>query len=255
MNAIVPLGGPDATGNREATRSNQSRAESVHIVKRGDTLSGIVREHLRASGQGHSAREVYEGVERIAVTNGLKDADRIFVGQEIRLNLAERQSTESFKAVLKSAGTEKTPTTPTGMYGKVLDGPATLSSPYGHRKHPIFKDHRKHNGVDLAATHNTPITAMREGTVVFSGWQRGHGNTIVVRHANGLETQYSHASERKVSVGDTVDERTVLGLVGSTGNSTGPHLHFEVKRNGRRVNPIPYLLTNPTPRTKVSYST
>lgn len=255
MNAIPPI----TTSRNEPTdalpRLTGPRVAEHHAVQRGDTLSGIVREYLTANGRDHSARAVYEGVKLVAQANGIENPDRIFAGQRIEVELSTPRMAGSFPAMLETVAKEAVPDKPAGLYSKVLDGAAKLSSPYGQRKHPIFNDQRNHTGIDLAATRNTPITSMRTGTVSFSGWKQGYGNTVIVKHENGIETQYSHASKRMVSEGDRVNEDTVVGLVGSTGDSTGPHLHFEVKRNGRLVNPIPYLLTNPTPRTKISYST
>ena len=79
------------------------------------------------------------------------------------------------------------------------------------------------------------------GKVRYSGWKPGYGNVVIVRHANGLETRYGHTEKNLVHAGDSVQAGTTLALVGNSGRSTGPHLHFEVRRNGRAVNPVPLL--------------
>jgi len=100
---------------------------------------------------------------------------------------------------------------------------------------------RMHEGIDIAATIGTPIRAAASGTVIHAGWLGGYGNLVVVDHGDGLATAYAHASAILVAVGQQVSQGDTLSLVGSTGNSTGPHLHFEVRVNGSAVDPLLYL--------------
>ena len=126
-------------------------------------------------------------------------------------------------------------------WAAVLDGKARISSEYGMRKDPFNGEMAFHDGVDLAVKRGTGITALKDGVVTFSGFKGGYGNTVIVRHEDGLETVYSHAARNHVSEGQAVTAGTVLADVGSTGRSTGPHLHFEVRKDGKSVNPLPYL--------------
>jgi murein DD-endopeptidase MepM/ murein hydrolase activator NlpD len=98
-----------------------------------------------------------------------------------------------------------------------------------------------HLGIDIAAKYGTDIVAMADGVVIFSGRKSGYGNIVELRHANGLETRYGHNSQNLVSEGDMVRKGQVIAKLGSTGRSTGPHVHFEVRRNGEAVNPMQYL--------------
>jgi murein DD-endopeptidase MepM/ murein hydrolase activator NlpD len=100
---------------------------------------------------------------------------------------------------------------------------------------------RMHEGIDIGASSGTPIWAAAAGTVIWSGWRGGYGNCVVVDHGNGLATLYGHSSALLVPVGQRVSQGETIALVGSTGNSTGPHLHFEVRVNGSAVDPLLYL--------------
>ena len=100
---------------------------------------------------------------------------------------------------------------------------------------------RMHEGIDIGCAYGTPNRAAAAGTVIYAGWLGGYGNLVVVDHGNGLSTAYAHASSILVSVGQTVSQGQTVSLVGSTGHSTGPHLHFEVRVNGVAVDPLPYL--------------
>jgi len=100
---------------------------------------------------------------------------------------------------------------------------------------------RMHEGIDIGCAYGTPNRAAASGTIIYAGWLGGYGNLVVVDHGNGLSTAYAHASSILVSVGQTVSQGQTVSLVGSTGHSTGPHLHFEVRVNGVAVDPLPYL--------------
>jgi murein DD-endopeptidase MepM/ murein hydrolase activator NlpD len=113
-----------------------------------------------------------------------------------------------------------------------------LTSSFGERFHPILGYVRFHKGVDLAASAGTPIVAAADGRVVSAGWQGGYGRQVSIVHAGGIETTYGHMSQIAAFAGEIVHRGQVIGYVGSTGLSTGPHLHFEVTRNGQPVNPM-----------------
>ncbi len=112
-----------------------------------------------------------------------------------------------------------------------------ISSEYGYRTHPISGARRLHAGMDIAAGTGTPIGAAGSGTVIFAGWRGGYGNCIIIDHGGGIATLYAHQSRLGASVGQSVGQGQVIGYVGSTGYSTGPHLHWEVRVNGSPQNP------------------
>ena len=122
-----------------------------------------------------------------------------------------------------------------------------ITSPYGLRRHPILGYVRMHAGIDYGAPFGSPIYAVRDGVVTFSGRHGGHGNYVRLDHGGGIGTGYGHMSRIAVSVGTRVHAGQVIGYVGSTGLSTGPHLHFEVYQNGHTVNPA-LMRFNTAPR-------
>lgn len=122
--------------------------------------------------------------------------------------------------------------------GMIRPVPGSLVSGFGSRFHPILKRHRLHAGVDFASGTGTPIAAAAGGVVVFSGQMRGYGNVIVIDHGGGISTLYAHCSALLVGEGTSVRQGQTIARVGATGLATGPHLHFEVRRNGSPVNPL-----------------
>lgn len=127
-----------------------------------------------------------------------------------------------------------------GLLSSPVPG-SRLSSDFGPRVHPVLGTARMHDGVDFAAPTGAPIRAAAGGTVVFAGPRGGYGNTLIVDHGNSLATLYAHQSELHVAEGAVVTAGQVIGAVGSTGMSTGPHLHFETRVAGVPVNPLLYL--------------
>ena len=119
--------------------------------------------------------------------------------------------------------------------------PGGVVSGFGNRTNPIGGGTGFHAGLDMPSPSGTPIRACRSGTVVIAGWQGGYGNAVVIDHGGGMATLYAHQSQLGVSAGTKVLAGEIIGAVGSTGNSTGPHLHFEVRISGNPVNPTPYL--------------
>ena len=118
---------------------------------------------------------------------------------------------------------------------------SSLSSGYVSRNRPIGRGSEFHTGYDIPASYGSAVVAAEAGTVIYAGWMSGYGNTIMINHGNGLVTLYGHNSSLTVSKGDTVSRGQQVAKIGSTGNSTGNHCHFEVRVNGSHTNPEPYL--------------
>ncbi len=128
-----------------------------------------------------------------------------------------------------------------GMFTHPCPGLTRISSPFGYREAPMAGAGNNHKGIDFAAPTGTPIYAATDGTVVIARYSATAGNWIVIDHGNGIQTQYMHCSALYVSAGESVSKGQNIGAVGTTGNSTGPHLHFQVMVNGTPVNPLSYL--------------
>ncbi len=116
-----------------------------------------------------------------------------------------------------------------------------ISSSFGYRIHPIFRTWKLHTGTDIGASYGANIVAAAEGKVIMAQWYGGYGNCVMIDHGSGIVTLYGHCSGYNCSVGQEVKRGTVIAFVGSTGNSTGNHLHFEVRKNGEYVNPMSYF--------------
>ena len=129
----------------------------------------------------------------------------------------------------------------TGTFSWPVPGYKTITSDYGMRYHPILKVNKLHTGFDIGVPAGVNILAADSGTVIYSGWMGGYGQVVVIDHGSGLSTLYAHQSTILASKGAAVNKGQVIGKVGSTGWSTGPHLHFEVRKNGTPVNPHSYI--------------
>jgi murein DD-endopeptidase MepM/ murein hydrolase activator NlpD len=159
---------------------------------------------------------------------------------------ALERALQAAQAVQKETAADRLPAL---QINAISDEPTTWQAPvagritsnFGVRVDPISGEQRQHHGIDIAAPRGTPIGAAAAGTVVFAGRRGGYGNTVIVEQADGRQALYAHAEQLLVNVGDRVEMGQVIATVGSTGRSTGPHLHFEVRENGQPVNPSSVL--------------
>lgn len=128
-----------------------------------------------------------------------------------------------------------------GKYIWPLQSKGRISSYFGYRFHPILRKRKYHSGIDIAAPQGLSILAADSGVVAFAGWNNGYGKMVILDHGSGFSTVYGHCSILQVNQGQTITKGQTIAQVGSTGLSTGPHLHFEVRKNGVPVNPLTYL--------------
>ena len=166
----------------------------------------------------------------IARSNAVKD----LIQERIRQAEAARQAQQE-----ESGGSDDNYVQGTGQLSWPCSG--VITSPYGYRTHPIFGRTIYHSGMDIGVDYGTPIHAADSGTVIYSGWISGYGNAVIIDHGGGMQTLYGHNQSLNVSEGQSVSKGDVIAFAGSTGNSTGPHCHFEVEINGQAVDPMGYL--------------
>ena len=123
-----------------------------------------------------------------------------------------------------------------------IGGMPPVTSPFGYRYHPVLHVNKLHTGIDLGVATGTPVYAMADGVVIIAGYNAAYGNVVVINHGGGITSLYGHNSQLLVSVGQSVKKGQMISKSGSTGFSTGPHLHFEVDRGGTPIDPSPYLI-------------
>ena len=150
-----------------------------------------------------------------------------------------RAASERITRMLQRSGLRNLPVQGSGAMIWPLGGPIT--SDFGWRVHPITGAQRFHSGIDIGGDYGDAICAAQAGTVEYAGWISGYGNAVIINHGGGISTLYGHCQSLNVSVGENVSQGDVIAYCGSTGNSTGPHCHFEVRENGEPVNPLSYL--------------
>ncbi len=169
----------------------------------------------------------------------LSDVEQEIAHFEGELESLEAEQDRIRDAINAEASLGWTPVVSTS--GWVRPVPGAVTSGFGARLHPILGYYRMHTGWDMSAGFGDPISAAASGTVILAGWFGGYGNCVVVDHGGGVSTLYAHQTSVAVSYGDSVSAGDVVGYVGSTGLSTGAHLHFEVRVGGNPVDPSGYL--------------
>jgi hypothetical protein len=198
-----------------------------------DPLEGLTQEinELIFAGMKESSEEMKLGMSDLPVVT-IKSAADPLKSRTSRFQTAE---------VVQDAWSGSTGLRRSGAPEFIWPMQGRLTSGFGYRRHPMGGGSRMHNGVDLAASYGTPVRAAADGVVTRVGYNGALGRYIYVRHANGYETRYGHLSSRDAKVGQKVVAGEAIGLEGSTGNSTGPHLHFEIRKDGRAINPMVHL--------------
>ncbi len=248
--AVVPLP-PRATSTSTAApdvppvelRSSHDEPDLVgtrHRVAPGETMYRIARTYSLS-------------VEELAAANGIKDPRTLTVGQELLIPHVERPAPEEEPEVAEAAGggtprpapksrpqsrpasasAKKPPPATKGLLDWPLKG--VLYGRFGK------KGKEPHDGIDLAAPESTPVRAAQDGTVLYAGEQRGYGRIVIIQHEGNLITLYAHNKDLRVTTGQKVQRAQVVATVGESGRTSGPHLHFEVRVDGKPVDPLDYL--------------
>ena len=141
----------------------------------------------------------------------------------------------------QNSGSVSVPEAPKPSTGYIRPVNGRITSPYGYRVHPVYGDRRFHTGVDYAAGYGVPVVSTKSGTVILAKYHASYGNYMIVDHGDGIASLYAHLSGFAASYGQKVSQGQTIGSIGSTGTSTGPHLHFEIRVNGVHRNPSDYV--------------
>lgn len=210
----------------------QQRDDNLYrVILQADPISGDVRK------AGYGGTNRYEHLEEMANA-------KLVIETTKKLDMLGRQlyiQSKSYDEVVQlcKQNDERLQCIPAIQPVSNKDLKQTASG-YGMRIDPIYKTHKFHSGMDFSANTGSPVYATGNGTVVSSGWESGYGLTVEIDHGFGYQTRYAHLSATSVRKGQKVTRGETIGKVGSTGKSTGPHLHYEVVTKGRKVNPVNY---------------
>ncbi|ACL69852.1 peptidoglycan DD-metalloendopeptidase family protein [Halothermothrix orenii] len=242
----------------------QAAETTVYTVKRGDTLSKI-------------AHYFDVNIEKIISLNKINNPDVIRIGQKIKIPVKKVtyqvkrgdslwEIAKKFRVNIKTlikinqiknprviyAGQKIMIPTNSGEVRYTLASRSydshfiwpvqgRLTSEFGWRIHPIRKEKHFHTGIDIAVPIGSPVYAAEEGIVIYSGWKNGYGNLVIIKHRDNKLTYYAHNLRLLVKKGERVKQGRIIALSGNSGDSTGPHLHFEIRVGNRVVNPLQYL--------------
>jgi murein DD-endopeptidase MepM/ murein hydrolase activator NlpD len=232
-------GNNDLVGDLEEARAVVER-EKLAIAEREDAVQTAVADlqqqndelvALRAAQAAQKAQSLATRKTKNGALASVRTDIAVLKRQEAQLLAESRQLTGIINGSSGGGGT--------GDMVRPVSGPVT--SPFGYRIHPILHYRKLHTGVDFGVGYGSPIYAADSGTVIYATWMGGYGNVIMINHGGGISTLYAHQSSLAVGNGAHVTRGQTIGRVGSTGFSTGPHLHFEVRVNGNPVNPMGYI--------------
>ncbi|NPV29143.1 MAG: peptidoglycan DD-metalloendopeptidase family protein [Firmicutes bacterium] len=202
----------EARQERLTLLREQTRVKQSYLTARSEEKKGVLK-------QLESEREAYERA----------------------LDELEATSRRLAQIIQQLQAKKPSPRRGTGRFIWPVPGYSTVTSGYGMRFHPILHQSRMHTGIDIAAPTGAAVVASDDGTVIYTGWLGGYGQVVVIDHGGGYSTLYAHLSRIVAGNGSQVRQGETIGYVGSTGWSTGPHLHFEVRVNGEPQNPSGYL--------------
>jgi murein DD-endopeptidase MepM/ murein hydrolase activator NlpD len=227
--------------DKELISALRQKAESLSAQKSklgqqkmqlGDIVSEFAKKALQLNKE-KSDQEV--------VADKLRSQRAFYEAAEQQLSRESNQLESQIMQMMRASQTQTDKVVTHGSGNMSLPIQAPITSPFGYRRHPIFGIRKFHTGVDLGGPNHTPIRAADSGNVLYSGYYGGYGRVVIVSHGNGLATLYAHMSKTNASAGQNVSKGDVVGYEGSTGFSTGPHLHFEVRVDGKPNNPLNFV--------------
>jgi len=229
-------------------RFGQATSVLRDLQRRDDNIYRVIFE---AEPIPETVREAgYGGINKYRELENYENAD-LMVDANKKLDKLEKQiyiQSKSYDEIFKLAKSKNVMLASIPGIQPVKSTQANIASGYGYRIHPIYKTTMMHTGIDFTAPTGTPIYAAGNGvirSVEMNG--RGYGNNVIINHGFGYETLYGHMSRINVRNGQKINRGDIIGFVGNTGSSTGPHLHYEVIRNGNKINPINFFYNDLTP--------
>jgi murein DD-endopeptidase MepM/ murein hydrolase activator NlpD len=213
---------------------SQLQAEEAQVRQQRLALDGLATQRKDLLEAADAARQSVQ--TEVAQLGEMSDAEEAALEALIR---EKQREEEAKRRAARLAGVELPPEGAPGQLLWPVSGPIT--SPFGWRMHPILHRMIQHRGIDIAVPTGTPVAAAAEGRIIVASYQGGCGNMVAIDHHGGLSTMYCHMSQIFVSVGQEVQRGQAIGAAGSTGLSTGPHVHFQVMQNGNPVDPMGFL--------------
>lgn len=236
QNEIVEIG-----KNLEADRKIQSELAEKAALAKNIKLQKVAEQQALIDRMNND-KEVYDRqyAEMMAASNEVaRLIEQKRYQEQVAAMEAERQrQAQQNSSQYQEQGGE---VVPSGSGGMIWPVSGEITSPFGWRTHPIFGSQIFHSGLDIGADYGVPIVAAQSGVVIEAGWIGGYGNTVMIDHGGGVVSLYGHNQSLAVDVGQSVSQGQVISYCGSTGNSTGPHCHFEVRVGGEPVSPYNYL--------------
>lgn len=216
--------------SRLKTKTEKIAKDNEELTKNKEELENKTNMYLLSLGELETKNEELT-IKRNEMASLFKDRGLDLFNEEMSLSekIAKRIGNSSYRYTGNHSGFMIAPT-----YG-------TITSTWGDRKHPMYGTVRHHAGVDIGVDYDTPLVAAADGRVIMSAWYGGYGKTIMIDHGNNIVSLYGHNSTLLVKEGDYVRGGQPIALAGSTGNSTGPHCHFEVRENGVDIDPYTYI--------------
>ena len=211
--------------------------EQVETIKR-------TRAELESSNNEINVKVKVIEVEKRVIADNSREKERVYKFLQTRRKEYERRikqleaSSLEIEKFVRSRGVSRQISTGS----LVWPARGRIVSRFGYRRHPIWGGFHLHTGIDIAAPFGNPIISADSGEIIFSGWWDGYGKAIVIDHGRGYTTVYGHMSRVYMQAGQSVAKGQMIGLVGSTGFSTGPHLHFEIRYNGKPIDPLSRLI-------------
>ncbi|MFW6016337.1 MAG: peptidoglycan DD-metalloendopeptidase family protein, partial [bacterium] len=199
--------------------------KNTYVVKKGDSLSKI-------------AENFNIKLKDLIENNKIVNPNNIYVGQNIKIPDSNSDNTRGHNSHERERLQLASRSQNTNYIWPVV---GTLSSEYGWRIHPLSKSKDFHTGIDIAVPIGTPVYSVEDGIVVHSDWSGGYGKLIIIKHRNNTLSYYAHNHQTLVKKGEKVGQGKIIALSGNTGQSTGPHLHFEIRKNKKHLNPLIYL--------------